>query len=64
MVIGEPDDVRVERIDRRWAVLVTEQGKLTRHPFDTQAEAEAFADEQRTRLGLPAKPPVDDPRTP
>ena len=35
MVIGEPDDVRVERIDRRWAVLVTEQGKLTRHPFDT-----------------------------
>ena len=64
MVIGEPDDVRVERIDRRWTVLVTAQGKLTRHPFDTQAEAEAFADEQRTRLGLPARPPVDDPRTP
>lgn len=63
MVVGEPNDVRVERVGRRqWAVLVAEEGTVTQHLFDTPAVAETFADDQRTRLGLPGKPPVDDPR--
>jgi hypothetical protein len=62
MVAGEPNDVRVERTDRQWAVRVAENGKVTQHLFEAQAMAESFADAQRTRLGLPAKPPVDDRR--
>ncbi|UVK37658.1 hypothetical protein LHFGNBLO_004730 [Mesorhizobium sp. AR10] len=62
MVAGEPNDVRVERANRQWAVLVAEDGKVTQHLFDKKAAAETFADDQRTRLGLPGKPPVDDPR--
>lgn len=60
MVAGEPDDVRVERVDRQWAVRVTESGKVTQHLFEAQAMAESFAEAQRTRLGLPGKPPIHD----
>ena len=62
MVAGEPNDVRVERVDRRqWAVLVAENGTVTQHLFEAKAVAEEFADGERTRLGLPARPPVEDP---
>ncbi len=62
MVTGEPNDVRVERADRRqWAVLVAEDGTVTQHLFDAQDAAEDFADGERTRLGLPARPPAEDP---
>ena len=61
MVAGEqPDDVRVERVDSRWAARVTENGKVTQHLFEAQVMAESFAEAQRTRLGLPGKPPVHD----
>ena len=60
MVAGEPNDVRVERVDRRqWAVLVAET--VTQRLFEAQEAAEDFADGERTRLGLPAKPPAVDP---
>ncbi|MER9456367.1 hypothetical protein [Mesorhizobium sp. M0478] len=62
MVAGEPNDVRVERVDRRqWAVLVAENGTVTQHLFMAQEAAEEFADDERTRLGLPARPPAADP---
>ena len=62
MVAGEPNDVRVERVDRRqWAVLVAENGIVTQHLFVAQEAAEDFADGERTRLGLPARPPAVDP---
>ena len=62
MVAGEPNDVRVERVDRRqWAVLVAEDGMVRRHLFEDQQAAEDFADGERTRLGLPARPPAEDP---
>ncbi|MBA1143161.1 hypothetical protein [Mesorhizobium neociceri] len=61
MVAGEPDDVRVERVGRRqWAVLVAENGTVTQQLFEAQAAAEDFADGERTRLGLPARPPAGD----
>ncbi|MER9006105.1 MULTISPECIES: hypothetical protein [unclassified Mesorhizobium] len=62
MVAGEPNDVRVERVDRRqWAVLVAENGTVTQHLFMAQEAAEESADGERTRLGLPARPPAADP---
>ena len=60
MVAGEPNDVRVERVDRRqWAVLVAET--VTQRLFEAQEAAEDFADGERARLGLPARPPAADP---
>lgn len=60
MVADEPNDVRVERVGRRqWAVLVAET--VTQRLFEAQEAAEDFADGERTRLGLPAKPPAADP---
>lgn len=60
MVADEPDDVRVERVGRRqWAVLVAET--VTQRLFEAQEAAEDLADGERTRLGLPAKPPAEDP---
>jgi len=45
MVADEPNDVRVERIDRRqWAVLVAENGTVTQRLFEAQEAAEDFAD--------------------
>ena len=62
MVADEPNDVRVERVGRRqWAVLVAENGTVTQRLFEAQEAAEDFADGERTRLGLPAKPPAADP---
>jgi hypothetical protein len=61
MAAGEPNDVRVERIERRrWAVLVAENGKVTKRLFEAQEAAEDFADGERTRLRLPARPPAED----
>lgn len=60
MVADEPNDVPVERVDRRqWAVLVAET--VTQRLFEAQEAAEDFADGERTRLGLPARPPAADP---
>ncbi|MER9207115.1 hypothetical protein [Mesorhizobium sp. M0771] len=43
MVAGEPNDVRVERVDRRqWAVLVAENGTVTQHLFMAQEAAESL----------------------
>jgi len=61
MVTGEPNDVRVERVERQWAVLVAQDGKVTQRLFADQVMAEDFADRERTRLGLPARPPAEDP---
>jgi hypothetical protein len=55
------NDVRVERLDRRqWAVLVAANGTVTQRLFEAQDAAEDFADGERTRLGLPGKPPTVD----
>lgn len=62
MVADEPNDVRVESVHRRqWAVLVAENGTVTQRLFEAQEAAEDFADSERTRLGLPARPPAEDP---
>lgn len=57
MVAGEPNDVRLKNVDGQRIVQVVEDGKVTRHLFSSQADAERYAESQRTRLGLPAKPP-------
>ncbi|OBP78192.1 hypothetical protein BAE42_28925 [Mesorhizobium loti] len=59
MVAGEPNDVRVKRCGGGWIVHTVQDGKLTVLRFKTQSPAEYFADAQRTRLGLAAKPPID-----
>ncbi|QOF75144.1 hypothetical protein IG197_31310 (plasmid) [Aminobacter sp. SR38] len=58
MVAGEPNDVRLKTVDSQWIVQVVENGKVTRHLFDTQAVAESYAEFQRVRLGMPGKPPI------
>lgn len=58
MVAGEPNDVRLKNVDRKWIVQVVEDGKLTPHLFTSQAVAESYAEFQRVRLGLPGKPPI------
>ena len=58
VVAGEPNDVRLKNVDDQWIVHVVEDGKLTRHLFNVQAVAESYAEFQRIRLGLPAKPPI------
>jgi hypothetical protein len=60
MVAGEPDDVRVKFVDGEWAVQIVEKGEAAQHLFKNKAIAEAFAEVERWRLGLPGKPPVDD----
>lgn len=60
MVAGEPNDVRVKRCSGGWAVHIMEGGKLAVHRFRTQCPAENFADDQRARLGLASKPPIDE----
>jgi len=42
-------------------VLVAKNGTVTQRLFEAQEAAEDFADGERTRLGLPAKPPAEDP---
>ncbi|WP_320220437.1 hypothetical protein [Mesorhizobium captivum] len=61
MVAGEPDSVRVKFINAQWLVRVVEGGRLTHQLFDIHAEAEAFAEEERHRLGLPGEPPAAEP---
>ncbi|MDG4883939.1 hypothetical protein [Mesorhizobium sp. WSM4884] len=61
MVAGEPDSVRVKFINAQWLVRVVEGGRLTHQLFDIHAEAEAFAEEERHRLGLPGEPPAEEP---
>jgi len=61
MVAGEPDSVRVKRINGEWIVRMVEGGGLTRQRFDVHAAAEAFAEEERHRLGLPGEPPAEEP---
>ncbi|RWG28799.1 MAG: hypothetical protein EOQ59_25995 [Mesorhizobium sp.] len=56
MVAGEPDSVRVKFINGQWLVRVVEGGRLAHQLFNIHAEAEAFAEEERHRLGLPAEP--------
>ncbi len=41
---GEPDDVRVKRLERRWLVRVVEVGKVSQHFFECKADAEEFAE--------------------
>ncbi|MDX8517342.1 hypothetical protein [Mesorhizobium dulcispinae] len=60
MVAGEPDSVRVKGINGQWIVRVVEGGRLTQQVFDIHAEAEAFAEEERHRLGLPGEPPAEE----
>lgn len=60
MVAGEPNDVRVKRAGGGWVVHIVEEGKLTVLRFKTQSSAEEFADDQRARLGLASKPPIDE----
>ncbi|TPI27455.1 hypothetical protein FJW07_31425 [Mesorhizobium sp. B3-1-9] len=60
MVGGEPDDVRVKSAGTEWVVRVVEKGTATIHLFEVQTSAEAFADVERSRLGLPAQPPIDN----
>ncbi|MDX8480476.1 hypothetical protein RFN28_18710 [Mesorhizobium sp. VK24D] len=61
MVAGEPDSVRVKFINGQWLVRVVEGGRLTHQVFDVHAQAEAFAEEERHRLGLPGEPPTEEP---
>lgn len=61
MVAGEPDGVRVRAINGQWIVRVVEGGRLTQQLFDIHAEAEAFAEAERLRLGLPGEPPAAEP---
>ncbi|AZO31140.1 MULTISPECIES: hypothetical protein [unclassified Mesorhizobium] len=61
MVAGEPDSVRVKFINGQWLVRAVEGGRLTHQLFDIHAEAEAFAEEERHRLGLPGEPPASEP---
>ncbi|WP_292036086.1 hypothetical protein [Mesorhizobium sp.] len=61
MVTGEPDSVRVKFINGQWLVRIVEGGRLTQRLFDIHAEAEAFAEEERHRLGLPGEPPTAEP---
>ncbi|QND64627.1 hypothetical protein HB777_12445 [Mesorhizobium loti] len=60
MVAGEPDDVRVKNGDGKWTVRIAEGGKVILQTFENQADAEHFAESQRSRLGLPGKPPIND----
>ncbi|UVK48542.1 hypothetical protein BPNPMPFG_007931 (plasmid) [Mesorhizobium sp. AR07] len=60
MVVGEPNDVRVKRAGGGWVVHIVEDGKLTVLRFKTQSPAENVADDQRARLGLAGKPPIDE----
>jgi hypothetical protein len=60
MVAGEPNDVRVKYVGGQWAVQVVESGEIAQHLFKTKALAESFAESERSRLGLPGKPPIDD----
>ncbi|MET3582737.1 hypothetical protein ABID19_005799 [Mesorhizobium robiniae] len=60
MVAGEPNDVRVKRAGGGWVVHIVEDGKLTVLRFKTQSPAENSADDQRARLGLASKPPIDE----
>ncbi len=60
MVAGEPNDVRVKRAGGGWAVHIVQDGKLTVLRFKTQFPAEQFADDQRARLGLASRPPIDE----
>ena len=43
-----------------WCVLVTEAGETTRHSFELESFAVAFATGQRIRLGLAVPPYVSD----
>ena len=61
MVAGEPDSVRVKNVSGQWRVRVVESGRLTQLLFDVHAEAEAFAEDERHRLGLPGEPPSEEP---
>ena len=61
MVAGEPDSVRVRAINGQWIVSVVEDGRLTQQLFDIHVEAEAFAEDERHRLGLPGEPPTEGP---
>jgi hypothetical protein len=61
MVAGEPDSVRVKGINGQWIVRVVDAGKLTQQLFDDHAKAEAFAEDERHRLGLPGEPPAEEP---
>ncbi|WP_185970237.1 MULTISPECIES: hypothetical protein [unclassified Mesorhizobium] len=58
MVAGEPNDVRLRNVRGQRIVQVIEDGKVTRHLFNSQAVAESYAEFQRIRLGLPGKPPI------
>ena len=60
MVAGEPNDVRVKKVEGQWVVSIVEDGMLTPHIFDTKTSAERFAELRHRRLGLPDRPPVDD----
>lgn len=64
MVAGEPDSVRVKFINGQWLVRVVEGGRLVHQLFNIHAEAEAFAEEERHRLGLPGEPPAAEPVEP
>lgn len=64
MVATEPDDVTVKPINGQWIVRVVGGGMLTKHLFTIHAEAEAFAEEERLRLGLPGEPPAEEPAEP
>ncbi|WP_296744527.1 hypothetical protein [Mesorhizobium sp.] len=61
MVAGEPDSVRVKGINGQWMVRVVEGGRLMQQLFNVHIEAEAFAEEERHRLGLPGEPPAVEP---
>ncbi|TGQ51886.1 hypothetical protein EN836_22200 [Mesorhizobium sp. M1C.F.Ca.ET.193.01.1.1] len=61
MVAGEPESVSVKFINGQWLVRVVEGDELTHRLFDIHAEAEAFAEEERHRLGLPGEPPTEEP---
>ncbi|MEW6629640.1 MAG: hypothetical protein AB1440_02105 [Pseudomonadota bacterium] len=61
MVAGEPDSVRVKGINGQWMVRVVDSGRLMQQLFDIHAEAEAFAEDERHRLGLPGEPPAAEP---
>ncbi|OWK20640.1 hypothetical protein AJ88_27690 [Mesorhizobium amorphae CCBAU 01583] len=58
MVAGEPNDIRVAHVEDQWTVRIAENGEATQHLFESQAAAETFAEGERSRLGLPGKPPI------
>ena len=64
MATNEPDSVRVKAINGQWIVRIVDGGRLMQQLFDVHAEAEAFAEEERLRLGQPGEPPSEEPVEP